>query len=194
MLSLHQLRRLLHNRAYRRLLERTLANGRHVDASIRRDLLHPAAMIPGALGLALIRWTELARRSDDVGRDLVAALLIRQHDDGHFTSWLPDPARAPELERSATAPSIGTRIALAALAAARPFFATTPLGELIDEALEAGAGPDGARLDDAEAAYVISPSYLTIRAVATSSAPAHALPHLHRLHGGTPDQPEAHAA
>ncbi len=104
MLSVNQIAALVRHQAFDRLFERVVANGRHMARETRLHLVAPADLVPAAIGLGLIRVSELTWRPHRAGHELVLALRDRQRADGLFSSAGPGSA-------------IGTAVALLGLRA-----------------------------------------------------------------------------
>jgi hypothetical protein len=75
MINLKQIESLVAGGAFRRLVERVLANGRCVGQACRERLQTPEVVRVAALGLGLQRTVELTYRPAPVGRALCEALL-----------------------------------------------------------------------------------------------------------------------
>lgn len=84
MLSVKQIHQQVQSRAYRRLTQRILANGRCQSPQILKRLLEPGAVAPAALGLALQRLFELTWGSSSESQIILTRLLACQAASGLF--------------------------------------------------------------------------------------------------------------
>lgn len=82
MLSLRHIERMVETKAYPRLIQRILANGRCESPSAIQRLLEPRAVSPAALGLALQRVLELAYGPLPLADHLIGMLLALQTQNG----------------------------------------------------------------------------------------------------------------
>ena len=87
MLSLRHIERMVESKAYPRLVQRILANGRCESPRAIERLLEPRAVSPAALGLALQRVMELAYGplplADQLTRMLLALTTSNGEGDNH---------------------------------------------------------------------------------------------------------------
>ncbi len=84
MINITQIDRLVEQRAWERLIERILQNGRGGNLQVRLRLARRDAAAPAALGLAIQRLCELTFGPTPIARGLVAQLLHLQDGNGGF--------------------------------------------------------------------------------------------------------------
>src|SRR5690606_18238521 len=84
MINILQIDRLVEQRAWERLIERILQNGRGGSLHVRLRLARREAAAPAALGLAIQRLCELTFGPTPIARGLVAQLLHLQDRSGGF--------------------------------------------------------------------------------------------------------------
>lgn len=100
MISVRQIQRLTDIRAFPRLIERILVNGRCNSTEAHRRLLEPGAVAPAALGLALQRLEELTYGPCPTAETVLGSLLELQSSSGLFMSPGANPTGLPVCQTS----------------------------------------------------------------------------------------------